>query len=199
MCDLVWSSANCFFTLRSVKQQASLKRCFKGHIWRSFPTFSCSACDTLTFWTIVGGHKTPKPKQQQQHEKKKKKKKNSSSGYEIGINIKEIFQTPLEAVKSLFHAATCREPVLGTSPPENGLKKESVTVGHLWFHALHFPWCVTVINILLAQNTRAQWFTCVNCAVYLARASLPPGQAVPFSLSVSRPHLPSQSLPTLVH
>lgn len=43
-------------------------------------------------------------------------------------------------------------------------------MGHLWFHALHFPLCVTVINIPLARNTRV----IANCAVYLARASLPP-------------------------
>lgn len=27
-------------------------------------------------------------------------------------------------------------------------------MGHLWFHTFHLPLCVTVINILLTQNTR---------------------------------------------
>lgn len=35
-------------------------------------------------------------------------------------------------------------------------------MGHLWFHTFHLPLCVTVINILLTQNTRPQWFTWAN-------------------------------------
>lgn len=49
-------------------------------------------------------------------------------------------------------------------------------MGHLWFHTFHLPLCVTVINILLTQNTRPQWFTWAYYTVYRTSVS---GQTVP--------------------
>lgn len=67
-------------------------------------------------------------------------------------------------------------------------KKESVIMGHLWFHTFHLPLCVTVINILLIQNTRTQGFTWANYSVCGGtRVSIPPGQIVlvPFLLTLT--------------
>lgn len=60
-------------------------------------------------------------------------------------------------------------------------------MGHLWFHTFHLPLCVTVINILLTQNTRLQWFTWANYTVSHTSVSIPPGRTVPepFSLCLT--------------
>lgn len=110
------------------------------------------------------------------------RKKISSSGYEIGMHIKENFPMPLEAVKLLFQVATHAVPILRTSPHKTDWKR--IIMGHLWFHVFHFPLCVTVINILLTQNTGPQWFTWANYIVYCTSVSIPRGQRSAF-LSLS--------------
>ena len=113
--------------------------------------------------------------------------KNSSSGHEIGMHIKENFPMPLEAVKSLFHVAARGERQFLGRAHTKRTKKESVIMGHLWLHTFHLPLCVTVINILLTENTRPRWFTGANYTMYLISVSLPAGQTVPvpFSLPLS--------------
>lgn len=68
-------------------------------------------------------------------------------------------------------------------------KKESVIMGHLWFHTFHLPLSMTVINILHTQNTRLQWFTWANYT-YCTSVSIPAGHTVPVTVSLS--HLSSQ-------
>lgn len=70
-------------------------------------------------------------------------------------------------------------------------------MGHLWFHTFHFPLCVTVINILLTQNTRLQWFTWTNY-MYCTAQGFPYLQDT-LSLLLSLcfltvPHLPTHNI-----
>lgn len=64
-------------------------------------------------------------------------------------------------------------------------------MGHLWLHTFHLPLCVTVINILLTQNTRPQWFTWANYKCFHTSRT----KCACSFLS----HPPSQSLPSLTH
>lgn len=125
--------------------------------------------------------------------------RNSSGGHEIGMHIKENFPMPLEAVKSLFHVAARGERQFLGRAHTKRTKKDSVIMGHLWLHTFHLPLCVTVINILLTQNTRPRWFTGANYTMYRTSVSLPAGQTVPVPFSPSLSHIfPHNLFPLLL-
>lgn len=66
-------------------------------------------------------------------------------------------------------------------------------MGHLWFHTFHLPLCVTVINILLTQNTRPQWFTWANYKYFHTSRTKCPCSF----LSLSHSHILSHNLSPL--
>lgn len=76
-------------------------------------------------------------------------------------------------------------------------KKESVIMGHLWFHTFHLPLCVTVINILLTQNTRLHWFTWTNYMYCTAQVFPYLQDTLSLLLSLcflTVPHLPTHNI-----